>query len=133
MEESQPWIVSKEIDFRLLIASQHDHIFENSRCSLPEDFGEFKAVAVEVNWVDVITGIAHAYAISLALLQVKGSRSYFSCHGIRRAIDRPSIESFLGGVIFCERHLESFVWRLTRYTGFGETQIAPMIRSRLDP
>ena len=35
-EQRQPRIVSNEVDFRFLIASQHDHIFEIPEVAFPE-------------------------------------------------------------------------------------------------
>jgi hypothetical protein len=60
MEQRQPRILCNEVDFRLLIASQHDDIFENSRGRLSGNFGELKVVAVEMDRMNVIAGVALA-------------------------------------------------------------------------
>src|ERR1700740_734122 len=59
--------------------------------------------------------------------------SHSTGHGVGNAIDRPSIESFLGGIVLGKGHVDRFIRRLAARTGFGETQVVPMTRNRLDP
>src|SRR5215469_869314 len=47
--------------------------------------------------------------MALALLQVECGRHSFAGHGIRHAIDRPPVESCLGGVVLRKGHLKNFV------------------------
>src|SRR5215467_6227032 len=47
--------------------------------------------------------------MALALLQVECGRHSFACHGMRYAIDRPPVESRLGGVVLRKGHLKNFV------------------------
>ncbi len=71
VEQGHPRIIRHKLDLRFLVASEHDDVFENSRRRLAEDLCEFEAVAMKVNGMDVITGIAHPDAVSLALFQMK--------------------------------------------------------------
>src|SRR5215813_10793973 len=109
MKQRQTRVVGNEVDLRLLIASQHHDILENSGCGLSKDFREFEAVAVQMDGMDVIAGIAHAYAIPLALLEVKGGRSDFAGHRKSDAIDGPAIEALFSGVVLYDDHLKSFI------------------------
>ena len=106
VEQRQAWIVRNEIDFRFLVTSEHHDIFPYPRCRLSCEAGQFKAVTVEVDGMDVITGVAHSNAVTLALLQVKGGRDHFAVHRMRQAIDRPAVEAFVGSVLFGESHVK---------------------------
>src|ERR1035441_7844065 len=66
VEQGQPWIVGDEIDRDLLITSDHHYIFHYCRSGCSRDVGQLEAVPVEVNWVNVIAGIAHLDSIPLA-------------------------------------------------------------------
>src|ERR1700684_4159059 len=93
MKESEPWIVGGEVDLCFLIAAHHDHILLNPGSWLSSDPAEFKGVAVQMDGMDVIAGIAHPHAIPLSLDQVKGWRSHHLIQRIRHAVDRPAIEA----------------------------------------
>jgi hypothetical protein len=71
VKQSQARIVGDEIDFRLLIASQHHHVFENSRGGLSAQARQFEAVPVQMDRVNVITSVSQAQSIPLALFQVE--------------------------------------------------------------
>src|SRR5882757_1927280 len=74
MEEGKSWIVRAEVDLCFLVATDHHHILQNAGGRLPGNPAEFKGMPVQVNRVDVITGIPHPQAIPLALSKVKGWR-----------------------------------------------------------
>ncbi len=86
-EQRQPRIVSNEVDFRFLIASQHDHIFEIPEVAFPETLVSSKLW--RWRWIGWMSSLAlqHVYPIAFALLEVKGSRSHFASHRISHAID----------------------------------------------
>jgi len=72
VEESEAGIVCLEIDFDFLIAIHHDYIFEYARGGLAGVAREFEGVAMKMNGMDVVTGVVHADAVTLAFCQVKG-------------------------------------------------------------
>src|ERR1700674_498456 len=74
VKQGQARIVGDEIDFRFLIASQHYNVFENSRSGLSAQARQFEAVPVQMDWVNVVAGIAHSQSITLALHHVECSR-----------------------------------------------------------
>src|ERR1017187_5683434 len=43
-----------EIDFHLLVAAEHDHILEDTGCSLPGHTRQLETVAVKVDGMDVV-------------------------------------------------------------------------------
>src|SRR6516225_7542442 len=109
VEESEAGVVGYEGDFDLLIATQHDDIFEDSGGRLTCELVQFEAVAVKVDGMNVVASIAHANAIALALLQVKRRWSHLVGHRICDAVDGPAIEAFFSCVVLYEEHVEGFV------------------------
>src|SRR5215472_12945704 len=71
VEERRARVVGNKINLCFLVASEHDHVLEDSCGRLAEDLREFEAVSVEVNRMDVVARITHPDAVPLALLQVK--------------------------------------------------------------
>src|SRR5207247_11478804 len=102
----QALIVRYEIDFRFLVTYEYHVIFAYPGCRPYCEAGQFKAVTVEVDGMDVITGVGHSNAVKRALLQVKGGRDHFAVHRMSQAIDRPAVEAFVGSVLFGESHIE---------------------------
>src|ERR1039458_8944402 len=64
---------------------------------------------MQMNRVDVITRIAHANAVALALVQMEGRRRHHLLPGIRHAVDGPLIESVERGVLLFEDHVQHLV------------------------
>jgi hypothetical protein len=74
VEEPGSRIVSDKIDFSLLVASQHDNIVEDSGRQCSSQLGQLKAVTMQMNGMNVISGIAHPKPVTLALRQVERGR-----------------------------------------------------------
>src|SRR5580704_13429786 len=92
MKEGEPWIVGGEVDLCFLITAHHDHVLHNPGSWLSSDSGQFKGMAMQMDGMDVIAGIAHPQAIPLSLDQMKSRRSHHLIQRIRRAVDCPAIE-----------------------------------------
>jgi len=67
MEKREAGIVGDEIDFGLLIATEHDDVLFDASCGDTRDLCKFEAVAVEVDGVDVVALIAETDAVAAAL------------------------------------------------------------------
>ena len=68
VEESKPGIVGNEVNLQLLIAAQHHHVLYYTGGFPPREIGKLKAVAMKMDWMDVVTRVAHPNAIAFALL-----------------------------------------------------------------
>jgi hypothetical protein len=71
MEESKAGIVSYEIDFMLLIATQHHDILHNSRRFCAREIRELEAMAMKMDRMNVVASIAHPNAITVSLFQME--------------------------------------------------------------
>src|SRR6266567_2446471 len=71
VEEGEPWIVSNKVYPGSLETASHHNIFQDSGCRLSGQTRQLKTMAMEMDWMDIVTGITHTNAIALALLQVK--------------------------------------------------------------
>jgi len=67
MEESQAWIIGNKINLHLLIAAQHHYVLQNPGGVSARQICKFEAVAMKVDRMDVVTGVAHLKAIAFAL------------------------------------------------------------------
>jgi len=74
VEQSHTRIVSYEVHFGFLVASQHHDVFENASRRSPGQAGQFEAVPVQMNRMYIVTRIAHAKTIAFPLFQVKCGR-----------------------------------------------------------
>ena len=123
VKQGEARIVRCKVDIKFLISAQHNHIFHDPGCGRPRQLRYLKTVSMKVNGMDIVTGILHVNAIALALEQVMRRR-----HRSRwkhNLIDRPQIESALGGIALCEPHLDGFVGLGSRRIGVRETRIIP--------
>ena len=73
MEECQAGVIGHKIHMDFLVASDHRDILPYSRRGVCCGVGQLKAVTVKVEGMDVIAGVTHAKAVTLALLQMKCS------------------------------------------------------------
>src|SRR5215831_12179840 len=105
VEQSHTRIVSYEVHFVFLVASQHHDVFENASRRSPGQAGQFEAVPVQMNRMYIVTPNTHAKTIAFPLFQVKCGRRRFIGHWIRDAIDRPAVESSFRRVVFRKSHL----------------------------
>ena len=71
MEESEAGVVGNEIDFRLLVAAQHDHVLNDAGSFRSRKISKLKAMTMEMDGMNVVTGVAHPNAIALALLKME--------------------------------------------------------------
>ncbi len=126
VEEGEAGVVGDEIDLGFLIAADHDDIFDDAGGGLAGDLCEFEAVAVKVDGVDVVAGVAHADAVALALMEMKGWRGHHLMCGIGYAIDGPLIEAIECGVLFFEEHVEGFVGLRGGWVGIAEVGVVPL-------
>src|SRR6266567_2975930 len=133
VKQGQARIVGDKVHFRFLIASKHHNIFENSRGGLSRQTRQLEAVPVQMDRMEVIAGIAHTESIPLAVLQMKCSCAYFASHRVSDAIDGPSVEAVLRGIVFREGHFEGLVWWRRGCARFRETCVVPLERRRRNP
>lgn len=133
VKESAAGIVGGEIDGEFLIAADHDDIFDHARGGLARDGGEFKTVAVEMDGVDIVAGVAHAETVAAALMQVEAGSGTF--HGEGETVDGPLIETVFGGVVFGEGQVDLFIEFCVGGgdVGFAKTHIVPVKRLGLEP
>ena len=75
VEEGEAGVVGDEVDLDLLVAADHHNVLHDAGGRLAGDRCELEAVAMQVNGVDIVAGVAHAQAVALALLQVEGRRA----------------------------------------------------------
>src|ERR1700757_2291826 len=114
VEKREAGIVRHELNFSLLVATEHNHIFDDSCCPSSSEIGQVETVTVKMDGGDVVTSVPHAEPVTLPLLQMKPSSYQFTGHVTLRegrAVDGPAIEALLGGVVFGEGHLQDFVGR----------------------
>lgn len=130
MKQSQLWIVGDKIHFSLLITADHYDILHYTCSRLADELGQFEAMPVKMDGVDVVAGIAHADAIALALLQAVGR---FHPVGKYFAIDGPHIEAVIGSVPLGKGHFDDFVRLANRGGQFAKSCITPMKRPRSRP
>ena len=132
VKERQSRVVRNEIDFRFLVTSQHQHVFQDSGGGFSCNAGQLKTMPVKMDRVDVITGVAHMNAIALAFLKVKGRRSHGGVWK-RHSVDGPLIEAFFRGVLLFNQHFKGFVGRLGSRSGLGKMGVVPKELRRRDP
>src|SRR5271163_1456301 len=82
---------------------------------------------MNVDRMYIVTRFAHVDAVSLALLHVECSRHDFSRHRVSGSVHRPTIEAFVGGVVFGESHLEGLVYVDRSAVRFPEEHIVPSV------
>jgi hypothetical protein len=68
VEESKAGIVGNKVNLQLLVASEHDHVLHDAGGFRCREIGQFKAVPMEMDGMNVVTGVAHPKAIAFTLL-----------------------------------------------------------------
>ena len=71
VEQREPRIVRRKIYFDFLISAQHHDILHHASGRLAGELGEFEAVPVKMDGMNIVAGIAHTKTVAPALLQVK--------------------------------------------------------------
>jgi hypothetical protein len=107
----------------LVVAAEHSHILHNARGRLPCDFGELKAVPMQMNGMNVITRITHSQMISPAAAKMKHQVDVV--HRERSTIDRPLVESVERRIVLGEQHLDDLVGSLGGVIPFGGLRLDP--------
>src|SRR5579862_867484 len=83
--------------------------------------------------VNVVARVAHVQAVPLSSFEVERSGNYRLSHRIGDAVDRPTIETFFGGVVFRKSHLKCIVGRRSACARLRKARIVPFERWRSDP
>src|ERR1700761_1311264 len=89
MEEGRPGVAGNEVHLYLLVAADHNNILHDAGGRLAGDPPELKAVAMQMNGMDIVPGVAHAQAVATTLSQVEGRGRHHLIRRIGDAIDRP--------------------------------------------
>ena len=111
VEQGQARIVRNKVDVDCLVSTHHHDVFQDASRFLSSDARNFKNVPMQVNRMDVVTGIPHANAVTLAFFQVEGRGHHLHIAGIRGAVDLPAIEALVRGVRFGEGQVECWLRR----------------------
>src|SRR5580698_6637276 len=131
VKQSETGIIGDEIDLHLLIAANHDDIFHHTRRRLPSHARQFETMAVKVNGMDIVAGIAHADPVPLAFTYAK--------HGLhmifveRDTVDGPAIESALGRVLLGKGHVENLIGLRYRRSQVSKLGVIPGKRLGSNP
>src|ERR1700736_1738186 len=72
MKQRESRIVCGEVDFHFLVAAYHDHVLHDAGQRFSRNLGEFEAVPVQMDWMDVVAGIPHPQAVALTLAEMVG-------------------------------------------------------------
>src|SRR5271165_6652570 len=88
---------------------------------------------MQMNRVNIVARIAHADAVALPLVQVKGWLCRHLLHGIGYPVDRPLVESVERGVLLFEEHVERFVRLRRGCAEITEVRIVPLERPWRNP
>src|SRR5207302_10005958 len=107
VEQGQAWIVRRKIHFDLLVAADHDDILHYARSRYSRDFGKFETVPVKMDRVNVVAGIVHPYAVTLALPEmISGHHRIAGKHSV---INCPQVEPMVACVPLGKSHVNHFV------------------------
>lgn len=68
VEKCEAGIVGYEVDFVGLVSAQHDDVFEDTGGGGSSELCELEAVTMEMDGMDIVTGVAHTDAVALALI-----------------------------------------------------------------
>src|ERR1700693_1283339 len=84
-------VVGNEVDLDFLIPAEHRDILHDAGGDFPRDPDQLAAVAMQVDGVNVVAGIAHPQAVAPALVQAK-CRLHF-VHREGHAVYGPPVEA----------------------------------------
>ena len=59
VEQREARIIRNKIDLHFLVATDHDNILRNTGRRLPRHTRQFETMAVKVDRMDVVAGVAH--------------------------------------------------------------------------
>src|ERR1700693_2685993 len=131
VEKRQTGIVSCKVDFDFLISTDHDDILHHACSRYSRELGEFEAVPVKMDRMNVVAGIVHPQAVTLALPEMEiGFHRVARKH---RVINCPEVESVVGCVPLGEGHVNHVVWFCSSSVPLREARIVPMERLRRCP
>src|ERR1700722_19929371 len=136
MEKRESRIIGDKVYFILLIATEHYNVFHYASGRRPGEVSHLEGVTMKMDGVNIIAGVAHAEAIAPALLEVECSWRDVARHfagGEGKSIYGPPIEAIICGVIFGERHFNSFIGRRSCSARLGEVGVIPSKKRRREP
>src|SRR5262245_63241733 len=64
VEQGGPGVVGHKVELELLEAGQHHHVLDYARARLAADADQFEAVAMEMERMNVVAGIAKFQAVA---------------------------------------------------------------------
>src|ERR1035438_1050219 len=73
----------------------------------------------------VIARIAHLDPVMSALPQMERGGRRFASHRVGNSVDRPTVEAFIGSVLFDESHLKGFVGIVRVMVRLREGRVIP--------
>src|SRR5262245_616854 len=91
VEQGGPGGVGHKVELELLAAGQHHHVLSYARARLAADADQFEAVAMEMERMNVVAGIAKFQAV--AATSVDGVGRFHGLHGKWLAVEQPLIEA----------------------------------------
>src|ERR1700677_3020391 len=136
MEERESGIIGDKVYFILLIAAKHHNVFHYASGGRPGEVSQLEGVTMKMDGVNVIAGVAHAEAITLASLEVECSWSHVARHfagGKGNSVNGPAVEAIICGVILGEGHFNGFIGRWGRGARLGEVRVIPSKAQRREP
>jgi len=71
MEEGKPGIVGDELDFSLLVATEHKNVLPDARSGSSCDVGQFKAMAMQMDGMNIVAGVVPADAVTPAFFEME--------------------------------------------------------------
>src|SRR5579862_744757 len=83
--------------------------------------------------MDVVARVAHVQAVTLSFFEVERGGNYRLSHRIGDAVDRPTIKTFFGGVVFRKSHLKRIVGKRSHCARLREAHVVPFEWWRSDP
>jgi hypothetical protein len=107
VEQRQPRIVGNKLKLEFLKSAEHDHIFHDAGRWLTADAHQFEAVPMQVQWMNVVTGISELQAVTPTLMERVCRLQRI--HRERFAVERPLIEALKGGVVLDDGYFQGFV------------------------
>src|SRR3974390_1267519 len=131
MEERLARIVGDEIEFNFLKAAQHHHVLDDASGWLAAEPDQFETVPVQVQRMNVITGIAEFEPVAVALMY--RIHRLHRLHRERFAVEGPLVEPIQRAVVFDDRHLDCLIGRGGRRIRFAKARVVPAERLGLYP
>lgn len=131
VEQGHAGIVGCEINIHFLEATEHGDVFDDAGGGFAADMGQLEAMPVEVHGMDVVGGVAHVETVSFSFFEMEHRRHVRHVEG--DAVDGPTVESAVGGIVFGEKHVDDFVGLGCGLGVVAEDAVVPDIGLWRDP